>query len=176
MISDTELARIYQDIDSLDTQYRELSNAVASLRTSMDSMSIDSKSVTTSIQNLSMSIGTLKEKTDTVFNSLNMLSGSKDLRLDAVSREGALRIQDFKALCEVKGSSITSKLSSMQDTFDARIANVAIEARTASKVNSSDITKIETKINYAIYTGATNLVLLIGWLTKLLGASYGWWK
>lgn len=175
MLSETELNRLYDDIDSLYNQYKELAVAIASLKASLDSLNVDSKSTATSIQNLTMSFGALKEKTDTLFNSINAMLASKDSKVDSAMREGSSRMEDFKLLCSNRVKSIEFKIESVAKDAAKDLAAIAQAINIKVETNSDRITKIENKMSYAVYVVGANLAAFAVWAVKLLGASYGWW-
>ena len=171
MLSENELKRIYDSIDDLDDQYKKLFESIASLKTSVDSLSVDNRSMNTAVQNLSMSFGVLKEKTDAILSSIKSIADSKDDKIDSAIRENTAKFDNWAVLCESRRVYIASQIGMVKDYVDSEMRKIY-----PTVVDSKEsILEIKKKVNYGVYVAITNLVALIAWLVKLLGASYGWW-
>lgn len=176
-MNENDIKRIYASIDDLDDQYRNLSESIAMLRVTTDGLNIDNKAVNTSIHNLSLSIGALKERTDSIVSSLKLLAESKDERIDSALRESGYRFSDFRSLCDSRVAATDTKFSMVKTYIDAEVSKISVAIAAIeeeiSAINST-LKEYKNKIQYGMYLLILNLGSIAIWLAKLYAETKGW--
>lgn len=157
-------------LEALEARIVDLGREISTHKSAMDLLSLDCKSLNTSLQNTLLSFGSLKEKTDTVFSSMRLMSDDKDDKIKLTADDLRDRSASCRALCDNKLENIEFRVESVRELVTADISAVQEKLTVIDSRVSSIENKIETVTNWLIGTLLTSLA----GLAYLLADKVGW--
>jgi len=167
-MSETAVTQAIAKVEVLQSNLEQLQHELVAHRSAVDLLTMDCKSLNTSLQNTLMSFGALKEKTDTVFSSMALMSGDKDSKISRVDDDSKQRLTDCQKLCGERAAALIFKVDTVQTLIAKDLAAVVAKQEIVDKDVDARITAIESKINWTIGTALSAFGLLVLWAIKVV--------